>query len=177
MWISVQLFLVGGVASNYLDEIKGRPWHTKISEKNLWFIGFSALIASSIVGIHLTLSYAPFFWIFIIVWGFFAITYDLELFNGLFHNTSSLAVCWGSVCLGSYYLQSLKITPQILIVSYVAGCIAGFGRNTYEVSKTSFKDKNPSSSKLSQSASRLLWIQIFIIDILSISLLIYKFLL
>lgn len=176
LWLLLQLFLVGGVAANYFDEIKGRPWHTKMPEPHLWIIGFSALAASSLIGIYLTLTVAWWFWLFVVVWGFFAVAYDLELFNGRLHNTPSLALSWGSVCLGSYYLQSLTITPQILILSLITGCIAGRGRDLYEVAKPVCKDKNPAPNEASRFAWTLLKTQILFIDLLAMIKLMYRLL-
>jgi hypothetical protein len=166
--------LVGGVAANFFDEIKGRPWHTKIPETHLWSISIFSLFASNIIGLYLTLITASSFWIFNILWSFFAIVYDLELFNGYFHNTPSLALSWGSIYLGSNYLQSLKISPQILIISFIYGCVAGYGRELYEVGKAFGKDKNPSSSKTSRLAWTLLNRHILLLDIFAFAMLIYR---
>lgn len=176
LWILLQLFLVGGVAANYFDEIRGRPWHTTMSETYLWVIGFSSLSASSLIGIYLALTVARWFWLFVVVWGFFAIAYDLELFDGRFHNTPSLALSWGSICFGSYYLQNLTVTPQILILSLITGCVAGHGRGLYEVAKPVCKDKNSSSNETGQIAWTLLKTQILFINILATTLLMYRLL-
>lgn len=176
LWILLQLFLIGGVAANYFDEIQGRPWHTKMPETNLWIIGFSALSASSLIGIYLALTTAWWFLFFVAVWGFFAMAYDLELFNGRFHNTSSLSLSWGSVCLGSYYLQALAITPQILVLSLITGYIAGRGRALYELAKPFCKDKSPSSHEASRLAWRLLKTQILFMDFLAMTMLTYRLL-
>ena len=176
VWILLQLFLMGGVAANYLDEIQGRPWHTKIPKTHLWIISLFSLIASNLIGIYLSITFAWWFWLFTVVWVFFTIAYDLELFNGRFHNTPSLALSWGSVCLGSYYLQSFTITPKILIVSLINGCLAGYGRNLYEVAKPFCKDKNPFSSEASRFAWTLLKKQILFVDILAVVMLTLKLL-
>lgn len=174
LWILLQLFLTGGVAANYFDETQGRPWHTKIPMTNLWIIGFSTLAASTLIGIYITLTFAGWFWPFAVVWGFLTIAYDLELFNGRFHNTPSLALGGGSICLGSYFLQSLAITPQILIISLIIGCITGRGRDLYEVAKPVIKDKNPFSQKANQTAWILLKTQIFFMNILAMTKLMFK---
>ena len=168
--------MVGGVSANFLDEIQGRPWHTTIPETHLWIVSFSSLLISNLIGLYLTLNVAPFFWFFSLVWSFFAITYDLELFNGFFHNTPSLALSWGLVCLGSYYLQSLTITPPILIISIVNGCIAGYGRELYEVAKQYSKDNDPLSSEGTRFTWILLQRQIMLINIIALALLTYRLL-
>lgn len=128
------------------------------------------------VGIYLALTIAWWFWPFVLVWGFFALAYDLELFNGRFHNTPALALSWGSICLGSYYLQSLAITPQILILSFITGYIAGYGRDLYEVAKPVCKDKNPSSHEAGQFSWTLLKTLILFVDILAMTMLTHRLL-
>jgi 4-hydroxybenzoate polyprenyltransferase len=176
LWLLLQLFLGGGVAANYFDEIQGRPWHTKISETKLWIIGFLSLAASLLIGIYLAWTFAPWFGLFVIVWGFITITYDLELFNGWFHNTSSLAVSWATVCLGSYYLQSLTVTPHILLVSLCTGIIAGQGRDLYQVAKDVVKNKNPHATKTSHFAWADLKTLIAVIDGIAITMLTFRLL-
>lgn len=152
--VLLQLFLIGGLASNYFDEICGRPWHTKISEKHLWAIGLTSLFASVAIGMYLALSITMWFLPFVSIWVFVALAYDLELFGGRFHNSGSLAVCWGSVCLGSYLIQSLTVSLPILVASFLVGCIAGHGRGLYEVAKPFSKDKSP----VAHGTSRLSWL-------------------
>ena len=165
---------MGGISANFFDEIKGRPWHTTIPENHLWIVGFISLVLSNLIGLYLTVNIAEFFWFFSIVWSFFTVTYDLELFHGFFHNSPSLALSWGCVCLGSYYLQSLRITPQILIISLVYGSIAGYGRELYELAKPFSKDNDPFASEESRYASSLLQRQILIINMIAIFLLTYR---
>jgi hypothetical protein len=175
-WLLLQLFLCGGVAANYFDEIRGRPWHTRIPERHLWTIGLLALSASSLIGLYLSLHVSFWFAFFTIVWDFFAIAYDLELFNGLFHNTPSLALSWGSVTLGSYYLHHLRINTQILIVSIITSYIAGFGRNLYEVAKPFSKDKDPNARAVNRVAWGLLKRQILFINVLALTMVTYRLL-
>ena len=168
----IQLFFVGGIASNYFDEIKGRPWHTKIQGTHLWIIGFSALFISNIIGIFLTITIAWWFGVFVTLWNFFTLTYNLELFNGFFHNTPSLSLSWGTVFLGSYYLQNPIISSQILILSIITGYIAGYGRNLYETAKPYCKDKD-SSQRKAKNSWILLKILILFVDLLAMTRLAY----
>jgi len=170
LWILLEVFLAGGVAANYFDEIKGRPWHTRIPETHLWMIGSSSLSTSSLIGIYLTMTAAGWFWLFVVAWGFFVIAYDLELFDGRFHNTPSLALSGGSICLGSFYLQSLAVTPQALILTLIISAIAGYGRDLYEVAKPVCKDRSPSAHETSRFAWTLLKSQILFLDILVITM-------
>ena len=174
LWILVLLFLIGGVAANYFDEIRGRPWHTTMPEKHLWIIGIMSSFAAVLVSIHIMLTFSAWFWIFIVLWGFFTLTYNLELFHGRFHNTPCIVLSWGSICLGSYFVQSRTITPLMLIVSVIAGFIAGQGRDLYETAKPFSKDKDPSADATDRRAWTLLKALIVIIDVDAIIMLIWR---
>ncbi len=172
----LMLFLGGSVGANYFDEIKGRPWHTQISETNLWIIGFSGFLGSILVGLYLSLTISPWFLLFVLVWCFLTPAYNLELFHGAFHNPQSLAVGWGLSFLGSYYLQSLTVTIPILIVTLFVGACCFRGIIFYEVAKPFSKDKNPRSNEKNRFAWLILRLQILAINGISIPILLYKLL-
>lgn len=176
LWLLVQLFLIGGVAANYFDELIGRPWHTTMPRTHLWSIGFVALAASSFIGLYFAVTLSFEFSLFVILWAFITLAYDLELFNGRFHNTPSLALSWGSICLGSYYLQSLVITPRSLLLSTILGCIAGQGRNLYEEAKPYSRDGITSSPESTKFAWTLLKTLIVCIDVIALIMLSYRLL-
>ncbi|MFH0748513.1 MAG: hypothetical protein V1915_01120 [Candidatus Bathyarchaeota archaeon] len=156
LWLLLQLFLMGGLASNYFDEIQGRPWHTSMPTNHLWIIGTMSSFAAIIIGIYIMAMVSGWFWIFTGLWEFFTLTYNLELFEGRLHNTTCTALSWGSICLGSYFIQATTITPLILAISCITGCIAAQGRNLYETAKPFYKDKHPASS----AAHRHAWAQL-----------------
>lgn len=110
------------------------------------------------------------------VWWFFTVAYNLELFGGRFHNTPSLALGWGSVSLGGYYLQSLAVTPQILIISLIISYVAGRGRDLYEAAKPVCKDRNPSAKEENRFAWTLLKTHILFMNILAVAKLTWKLL-
>lgn len=170
----LQLFLIGGVSANYLDEIQGRPWHTRMPEKHLWIIATTSMLSAVLIGIHIMVTVSYWFGIFIVLWIFFTFTYDLELCNGYFHNTTCIALSWGSTCLGSYFIHNKTITPSILVFSIIAGSIAGQGRNLYERAKIYYKDKNSSASKKSRRAWTLLKTLIVFIDIYALIILAWR---
>lgn len=177
LWLLIQLFLSGGIAANYFDELIGRPWHTTMPRIHLWSIGFVALAASSLIGLYFVVTLSFEFAIFVVLWAFFTLAYDLELFNGRFHNTPSLAFSWSSIYLGSYYLQSLTITPSSLLLSAVLGYIAGQGRNLYEEAKPFSKDRITSSPESTKSAWTLLKTLIIFINVIALIMLSYRLIL
>jgi len=170
----LQLFLVGGVAANYFDELVGRPWHTTMPRTHLWAIGVTALAASSGLGLYFAATVALEYALFVALWAFFALAYDLELFHGWFHNTPALAVSWGSVCLGSSYLHSRTVTPYGLLLAAILGGIAGQGRDLYEDAKPYSKDGVTSSPASTKRAYTLLTISIACIDLIAVLMVAYR---
>ncbi len=170
----LQLFLVGGVAANYFDELVGRPWHTTMPRSHLWVIGITALAASSALGLYFAATVAVEYVLFVALWAFFALAYDLELFQGRFHNTPALAVSWGSVCLGSYYLHSCTVTPYSLLLAAILGGIAGQGRDLYEEAKPYSRDGITSSPPSTKRAYTLLKVSIVCIDLIAVLMVAYR---
>ena len=172
-WILIHLFLLGGITANFFDEIQGRPWHTQIPDTDLWMIGLTTFFLAVLIGIYLMMTVFWLFWIFLFLWTFITISYNLELFQGFFHNTASIAISGGLIVLGSYLLQNQRLTPMILVVSVISGCIVGQGRDLYEKAKLFSKDKIL-SSKASHSAWTLLKALIGFIDAIALILLVWR---
>jgi hypothetical protein len=114
------------------------------------------------------------FALFVAFWAFFTLVYDLELFHGRLHNAPALAVSWGAIYLGSYYLHSLTITPYSLLLPTILGGIAAQGRSLYEEAKPYSKDGITSSPASTKVAYTLLQISIVCIDLIAVIMLIYR---
>jgi len=132
-----------GVASNYLDEIRGRPWNTSIPDSVLWGIGGGALIASSIIGLYLASQVGWWFVAFVAAWGFLTASYSLELFRGRLHNTVALGVLVALASLGASLVQDPRPTWLMLLTTLLSAYIAGYGREHYEFGKPAGRDDMP----------------------------------
>jgi 4-hydroxybenzoate polyprenyltransferase len=139
--ILVELLLLVGVAANYLDELKGRPWRTDIPSRVLWCVGLGSLGASSVIGLYLTLQVGPWFIAFVAVWGFVTASYSLELFGGRFHSAASLGFVVASALLGASLVNDMTVTWAKLLVAVFGAMISGYGRQHYEFGKASGKDR------------------------------------
>jgi hypothetical protein len=139
--ILVELFLLVGVAANYLDELKGRPWRTNIPSRVLWCVGLGSLGASSVIGLYLTLQVGPWFIALVAVWGFVTASYSLELFGGRFHSADSLGFVVASALLGASLINDMTMTWSKLLVVVFGAMISRYGRQHYEFGKASGKDR------------------------------------
>src|SRR2546425_10765099 len=72
-------------------------------------VGVLAVLAGMAVGVYMTLLYSPWFLVFVILGGFFALLYPIEKPKWL-HSYAGFGVAWGFMpVLASYYIQALRI--------------------------------------------------------------------
>jgi hypothetical protein len=114
-------FLALGIGAHALDELQGRPLRTTIPTWQLVSaatFSFSGAVALGVLGMFLVSYYMV---VFIVVGAFFALTYNLELFSGRFHNPLVLVLSWGAFpILTAYYAQHAT-------VNFAAFAAAAFG--------------------------------------------------
>jgi len=121
LWTFLALFLGLQMGAYKLDELKGRHMMTKIPDWQLKVMAVSGLTGSLMIGLYLAYLYSPWILLFTFLGGFFMVTYNLELFKGLFHNQLAFAFSWASLgLLGSNYLHSMTITPSALVAALAA---------------------------------------------------------
>jgi 4-hydroxybenzoate polyprenyltransferase len=158
----MEFFLMVGVAANYLDETKGRPWKTNIPDAILWGIGAATIIASSAIGLYLALHVGWWFIAFVAAWGFLTASYSLELFRGRLHNTETLGALVALASLGASLVQDARPTWLTIVVALLSAIIAGYGREHYEDGKPAGRDGMP--LPLARRFWRWLMLEIVVID-------------
>jgi hypothetical protein len=115
-------FLAVGIGAHALDELHDRPLGTGISSRTLAVGGGIALIAAAGVGAvgvaTVSLSLAPF-----VVFGVaICLAYNLELFEGRFHNDAWFALAWGAFpAWTGYWANALSLTASGLLVAMGCG--------------------------------------------------------
>jgi len=159
-------FLMAGVASNYLDELKGRPWRTRISSEVLWAIGLSCYALSTAIGLLLTLSVGIWFLLFVSLWGLLVPCYSLELFGGRFHNCWIIALNSALGTLATALLQAPLLNSSVMVITVVSGAIAFHGSQHYEIGKAS--GRNHSYDPFSRAFWRQLRLEVLLIDAIAI---------
>ncbi len=122
-YIGILLALCLGAYS--LDELHGRPYHTKFSNRTLWLMAAVGLAGASIVAIYLAIRISPYIMILAALASFFIFSYNLELLGGKFHNAASFGLSWGGIStIAGYYVQAETISPSSLIVSGMAALLS-----------------------------------------------------
>ena len=136
--ICLLYFLALGISAHCLDALgsKTKPWGF-LSKKKLWMISLITLSGAIIIGFHYAFLDSPLLIPIGIVEIFFLVSYNLELFNGKFHNNSSFVLSWGVLpVLAGTIIQINSITLESFALSVVAGILS------YILIKTSCIYKN-----------------------------------
>ena len=120
--LSLIAVFCGLQAAHFLDEVKGHPWNTHISDRKLYTIAFSFLSIGVIIGIYLSITVSLILTPFILAIIFFPIAYSLELWQEKFHNFFWYGISGGFlVSLGSSLLQDQTLTMPALLMAVAIG--------------------------------------------------------
>ena len=116
-------FLGVGVAAHALDELRGRPLRTSISDAVLVGIAVVALLGAVGVGLIGVARVSVWLVPFIVVGVFLVAAYNLELAGGAFHSDLWFALAWGGFpALTGAFAQAGRITWAA--VGVASGCAA-----------------------------------------------------
>jgi hypothetical protein len=109
-------FFAVGLAAHALDELAGHPLGTDIPAVILAAVAIAGLGTAAAIGIAgAMLSDARLLW-FIIVGIFLAVSYNLELFGGLFHSDVWFGLAWGAFpALTAHFAQTGTISAVALL--------------------------------------------------------------
>lgn len=114
-------FLAVGIAAHALDELRGRPLRTRISDRTLIGLAALALLGAAAVGIYGASLVSWWGLLFIGVGGFLVPAYNLEWFHGTFHSDLWFAIMWGGFpALAGAFAQMGRINVATLFVC--TGC-------------------------------------------------------
>lgn len=116
--VLVAFFLGLGIGAHALDETMGNPLKTKLSKTKLYAIGSTALGCAILIGGYYALTVSLSLFAFMAAESFFAVAYNLEMFEKKFHNTLVFAISWGAIpFLLGYYVNSLGVSLPVLIMA------------------------------------------------------------
>ena len=116
-------FLAVGIGAHALDELKGHPLQTRISDRTLVALSVVSIAGAVALGIYGSLAYTPWLAPLVAVGAFVVVAYNLELFGGAFHSDLWFALDWGSFPLIVGYLA---MAERISLGAVLAASFAGF---------------------------------------------------
>jgi hypothetical protein len=116
-------FLGVGLAAHALDELRGRPLGTSISDRVLQGLAIFSLAGAAAVGIVGIVQVSAWLAVFIVAGAFLVVAYNLELLGGSFHSDLWFAIAWGGFpALTGAFAQEGKL--EIAAVLVAGACVA-----------------------------------------------------
>jgi len=116
-------FLGVGICAHALDELHGRPLHTRLSDRTLIALAGVSLAGAVAIGAVGVATVSPSIAVFVAAGAFIVVAYNLELFGGRFHSDTWFAVAWGAFpALTSYWANALTLRAPG--VAMAVGCFA-----------------------------------------------------
>ena len=115
--------LAMGVAAHALDELNGRPLHTRIPAGILVGLAVAGLAGAVALGVHGMVESSVWLGVFIVVGALLVVAYNLELFGGAFHSNLWFALAWGAFpALTAAFAQTARVSAAAVLAA--AGCAA-----------------------------------------------------
>jgi hypothetical protein len=117
----VAFFLAVGVAAHALDELRGHPLRTQLSDGALIALAAVGLGGAVAIGIYAAATVSWTLLPFIAAGAFLVLAYDLEWFGGRFHTDLWFALAWGAFPAATgYWINALAVHPAGVLA--VAAC-------------------------------------------------------
>lgn len=116
-------FLGVGLAAHALDELRGRPLGTAISDRVLQGLAIVSLAGAAAVGVVGIVQVSAWLAAFIAAGAFLVVAYNLELLGGMFHSDLWFAVAWGGFpALTGAFAQDGRLEATAVLVA--GACVA-----------------------------------------------------
>ncbi len=101
------------IGAHYIDITSSKekylPYFPNMNRKAIRAVGILSVLIGLALGIYISLLYTPWFLVFVILGGFFALLYPIERPRWL-HSYPGFAIGWGFLpALAGYYIQGLRI--------------------------------------------------------------------
>jgi hypothetical protein len=116
-------FLAVGVGAHALDELKGHPLQTGISDGMLTALAVISLGGATAIGIGAAIAFTLWLLPLVAFGAFIVCAYNLELFGGRFHSDLWFALAWGAFPLLAAYLAAAE---RLTVEAAAAAVFAAF---------------------------------------------------
>lgn len=123
--IGIIYFLAIGVSAHCLDAVGGKtkPWG-ELPKRKLFTIAMISLGIVFSIGLYYAFLDSPLLFPIGIAEGFFLFAYNLELFNGKFHNNFFTIISWGILpVLAGSVIQTNSISVESITIAGIAACV------------------------------------------------------
>ncbi len=107
-WTTLAFALAMGLGAHALDEMKGRPLQTRISQTILATLAALSISAAAAIGIAVAVSRTLWLLVFVAGGAFIVVAYNLGLFDGTFHGGLWFPAAWGAFPVLTAYFASAR---------------------------------------------------------------------
>ena len=116
--LALAFFLAVGLGAHALDEFKGRPLSTHISDRGLVGIAAFSLVGALLIGAFASLTISLWAVPFVLFGGIFVPAYNLEWFGGRFHSDVWFGIGWGAFpALVGYWANAERLDIEAFLVA------------------------------------------------------------
>ena len=146
--ICIIYFLAVGVSAHCLDAVGGKtkPWGN-LPKRKILFVALFALSIAFSIGLYYAFLDSSLLFPIGIAEGFFLFAYNLELFNGRFHNNLFTVISWGIL---PVFAGSAIQTNSISLETILLSCISGFTTLVLITTSRKYKELKRNSCNLKQ---------------------------
>jgi hypothetical protein len=110
--------LAVGVGAHALDELRGRPLRTRLSDRTLIALAAVALGGAVAIGVVGVVTVSATLIPFVLAGAFLALAYNLELLGGRLHTDWTFALAWGGFpALTGFWVCALRFEAPGLLVA------------------------------------------------------------
>jgi hypothetical protein len=128
-WSLLAFFAAVGLSAHALDELNGRPLHTRIPSLVLVAIAALGLAGALAIGVLGVVRLSAWMFAFMAAGAGIALAYNLELLGGAFHSDLWFALGWGAFpALTGYFAQTGSVSAAAVAVSVACACLSGAQR-------------------------------------------------
>ena len=125
LWALAAFALAMGVAAHALDELKGRPLRTRISDRMLVVLAVASLAGALAIGVYGAVTWGYGLLAFMAVGAFLVPAYNLELFGGRFHTGLWFALAWGGfAALTGFFVEAQSLRIEGLLAAAYATALS-----------------------------------------------------
>jgi hypothetical protein len=114
-------FLALGIGAHAMDELRGRPLHTRIPDGTLRALAFLSVLGAVAIGLYGAVAWTLWLLPFIGFGAFIVVAYNLELAGGRFHTRFWLALAWGAFpVLTAYFATAERLRWEAALAAAYA---------------------------------------------------------
>lgn len=118
-WTLAAFALAVGVGAHALDELRGRPLRTRLSDRALIALGALGLAGACAIGVAGVVTVSTTLIPLVLLGAFLVLAYNLELLGGRFHGQWTFALGWGGFpALTGFWICALRFEwPGLLVAA------------------------------------------------------------